>query len=334
MKRISQRDIAKMLGINVSTVSRALRGLEGVSPELRQQIESFAVENGYRPNPFAVSLRFDTTRTIGIVVPDVSFSHYAHIVKRIEAEARNNGYMCIITDSDDKPETESYCLELLENMHVEGIIICPTQNTTDFSQLLRLKKANMPIVFFDRDPDIDISSVIINDATSALQATNSLIDDGARRIAFLGGSNQMKQTTDRKHGYLQALRERGIPIRTELVKCHNISFNSGLSDTLELLSLPEPPDAIIASHGLLAISALQAVTSQGLRIPEELAIIGYLSDWVSEMCHPRISFVRQNLREIGIKAFRLLIDQINGDDSIQHVVVNARLELRDSTKKK
>ena len=334
MKRISQRDIAKMLGINVSTVSRALRGLEGVSPELRQQIESFAVENGYRPNPFAVSLRFDTTRTIGIVVPDVSFTHYAHIVKRIEAEARNNGYMCIITDSDDKPETESYCLELLENMHVEGIIICPTQNTTDFSQLLRLKKANMPIVFFDRAPDIDISSVIINDATSALQATNSLIDDGARRIAFLGGSNQMKQTADRKHGYLQALRERGIPIRTELVKCHNISFNSGLSDTLELLSLPEPPDAIIASHGLLAISALQAVTSQRLKIPEELAIIGYLSDWVSEMCHPRISFVRQNLREIGIKAFRLLIDQINGDDSIQHVVVSARLELRDSTKKK
>lgn len=334
MKRISQRDIAKMLGINVSTVSRALRGLEGVSPELRQQIESFAVENGYRPNPFAVSLRFDTTRTIGIVVPDVSFSHYAHIVKRIEAEARNNGYMCIITDSDDKPETESYCLELLENMHVEGIIICPTQNTTDFSQLLRLKKANMPVVFFDRAPDIDISSVIINDAASAFQATNSLIDDGARRIAFLGGSNLMKQTADRKHGYLQALRERGIPIRTELVKCHNISFNSGLSDTLELLSLPEPPDAIIASHGLLAISALQAVTSQGLRIPDELAIIGYLSDWVSEMCHPRISFVRQNLREIGIKAFRLLIDQINGDDSIQHVVVSARLELRDSTKKK
>ena len=334
MKRISQRDIAKMLGINVSTVSRALRGLEGVSPELRQQIESFAVENGYRPNPFAVSLRFDTTRTIGIVVPDVSFTHYAHIVKRIEAEARNNGYMCIITDSDDKPETESYCLELLENMHVEGIIICPTQNTTDFSQLLRLKKANMPVVFFDRAPDIDISSVIINDATSAFQATNSLIDDGARRIAFLGGSNLMKQTADRKHGYLQALRERGIPIRTELVKCHNISFNSGLSDTLELLSLPEPPDAIIASHGLLAISALQAVTSQRLKIPEELAIIGYLSDWVSEMCHPRISFVRQNLREIGIKAFRLLIDQINGDDSIQHVVVNARLELRDSTKKK
>ncbi len=331
-KRISQRDIARSLGVNASTVSRALKGLDGVSLALREKILNLAEEHGYRPNPFAMSLRYDTTKTIGIVVPDVSFNHFAHIVKRIEAEARKNGYMCIITDSDENFENESNCLELLESMHVEGIIICPSQNTTDFSHFQRLRK-NMPIVLFDRAPDIGISSVIINDAASARQATNSLIDAGARRIAFLGGPNQMKQTIDRKHGYLEALRERDIPIRTELVRCHDISFNSGLSDTLELLGLPEPPDAIIASHGLLAISALQAVTSQGLLIPEDVAIIGYVSDWVSEMSHPRISFVRQNLREIGNKAFRLLQDQMNGDDSLQQVVVNARLELRNSTKK-
>ncbi len=333
MKRISQRDIAKILGINVSTVSRALRGLDGVSPDLRKKIESFAEEQGYRPNPFATSLRYDTTRTIGIVVPDVAYNHNAHILRRIEADARENGYMCIITDSDESFENETNCLELLENMHVEGIIICPSQETTDFSHLQRLKKANIPIVLFDRAPDIGISSVTINDVTSARQATESLIDEGARRIAFLGGPNQFKQTVDRKHGYLEALRERGLPIRTELVKCHRISFNSGLTDTLDLLSLPEPPDAILATHGLLAISALQTITSQGLRIPEDMAIVGYMSDWVSEMCHPRISFVKQNLREIGSKAFRLLQDQINGDDSVQHVVVNARLEMRDSTKK-
>ena len=333
MKRISQRDIAKILGVNVSTVSRALRGLDGVSPEVRQKIERFAEENGYRPNPFATSLRYDTTKTIGIVVPDVAYNHNAHILKRIEADARKNGYMCIITDSDESQENEANCLELLENMHVEGIIICPSQETTNFSHLQRLKDTGMAIVFFDRAPDTDISSVVINDAASARQATNSLIDAGARRIAFLGGPNQMKQTVDRKHGYLEALHERGIGIRTELVKCHHISFNSGLTDTLELLSLPEPPDAILATHGLLAISALQAISSRGLRIPEDVAIIGYMSDWVSEMCHPRISFVKQNLREIGSKAFRLLKDQMNGDDSVQHVVVNARLELRDSTKR-
>ena len=333
MKTISQRDIAKQLGVNVSTVSRALRGLDGVSPDLRKQIEQLAKAGGYRPNPFAVSLRYDTTRTIGIVVPDVTFNHNAQIMKSIEAEARNAGYMCIITDSNDLYENEVNCVELLVNMHVEGIIVCMSQDTTDFSHLERLKRAHIPVVLFDRVADIGISSVIINDSATAAEATNFLIDGGARRIAFLGGSNQMKQTVDRKHGYLEALRQHHIPIRKELVKCHHISFNSGLTDTMELLDLPEPPDAFLATHGLLAISVLQAITSRGLRIPDDISVIGYMSDWVSEMSHPRISFVKQNLKEIGVKAFRLLLDQMNGDDSIQQVVVKARLELRDSTPK-
>jgi len=334
MKRISQRDIARKLGINVSTVSRALRGLDGVSPELRKTIEQQAEEGGYKPNPFAVSLRYGTTRTIGIVVPDISYNQNAHIVKAIEGEARKAGYMSIISDSNDRYKNEADCLELLVNMQVEGIIICPSQETTDFSHLLRLKQSHIPVVLFDRAPDVGISSVIINDVTSARQATNELIEAGARRIAFLGGPNQVKQIADRKHGYLEALREHGIPVRTELVKCHHISFNSGLTDTMELLSLPEPPDAILATHGLLGISALQAITNSGLRIPDDIAIIAYMSDWVSEMSHPRTSFVKQNLTEIGTKAFRLLLDQINGDDSVQHIVVTARLELRNSTKKR
>ena len=332
MKRISQREIANLLGVNVSTVSRALRGLEGVSQELRQEILAIAKDKGYRPNPFAVSLRYDTTRTIGIVVPDISFNHFAHIVKRIEAEARKEGYMCIITDSDDKYETEKSCLDLLVNMHVEGIIICPSQETNDFSHILKVKKTHIPIVLFDRDADIDISSVVINDADSARQVTETLINGGAKRIAFLGGPNKLKQTTERKHGYLDTLRECNIPIYKELVKCNFISYNSGLTDTLELLDLPERPDAIIATHGLLATSAMKAIESRGLRIPDDVALVAYMSDWVSDVSTPRISFVKQNQREIGTKAFKLLFDQLNGDTCVQHVIVKARLELRESTK--
>lgn len=332
MKRISQREIANALNVNVSTVSRALRGLEGVSHDLRQKILDLAKEQGYRPNPFAVSLRYDTTRTIGIVVPDVSFNHYAHIVKRIEADARKEGYMCIITDSDDKYENEKDCLDLLVNMHVEGIIVCPAQDTTDFAHIQRLRRIHMPVVLFDRDADIDISSVVINDVESAREVTNKLIDGGAQRIAFLGGPNKLKQTSDRKHGYLEALRERGIPIRKELVKCNFISYNSGLTDTNELLDLPERPDAIIASHGMLATSAMKAVESRGMRIPEDVAIVGYMSDWISEVTTPRLTFVKQNQKEIGAKAFKLLSDQLNGDTCVQHVIVKAQLELRDSTR--
>ena len=332
MKRVSQREIANALNVNVSTVSRALRGLEGVSHDLRQKILDLAKEQGYRPNPFAVSLRYDTTRTIGIVVPDVSFNHYAHIVKRIEADARKEGYMCIITDSDDKYENEKDCLDLLVNMHVEGIIVCPAQDTTDFAHIQRLRRIHMPVVLFDRDADIDISSVVINDVESAREVTNKLIDGGAQRIAFLGGPNKLKQTSDRKHGYLEALRERGIPIRKELVKCNFISYNSGLTDTNELLDLPERPDAIIASHGMLATSAMKAVESRGMRIPEDVAIVGYMSDWISEVTTPRLTFVKQNQKEIGAKAFKLLSDQLNGDTCVQHVIVKAQLELRDSTR--
>ena len=332
MKRISQREIANLLGVNVSTVSRALRGLEGVSKELRQKILGFSKEHGYRPNPFAVSLRYDITRTIGIVVPDVSFNHYAHIVKRIESEARKVGYMCIITDSDDKYENEKKCIDLLVNMHVEGIIVCLAQETTDFSHIQHLRKIHMPVVLFDRDADIDISSVIINDVESAREVTLRLIDSGAKRIAFLGGPNRMKQTSERKHGYLEAMRERGLPIQKELVKCNYISFNSGLSDTYELLGLPERPDAIIASHGMLTTSAIKAIESRGLRIPEDISIVGYMSDWISDVLTPRVSFVKQNQKAMGIKAFKLLHDQMEGDTCVQHVIVKARLELRDSTR--
>lgn len=332
MKWISQRDIARQLGINVSTVSRALRGLEGVSAELREKIERLAEEGGYRPNPFAASLRYDTTKTLGIVVPNVLYTQYAHIVKRIEADARKAGFLCVISDTEDSSANERECLELLVNMHVDGIFICPAQDTTDFSYLLRLREIGMPIVLFDRSPNVSLSSVIIDDTASAKRATTCLINSGARRIAFLGGPNQMKQNTDRKQGYLEALHEHKIPIRKELVKCHNISFNSGLSDTLDLLSLPEPPDAILAAHGMLAIAALQAISNQALRVPDDVAVIAYMTDWVSEMSHPRVSFVKQNLKEIASRAFQLLLDQMNGDDSVHHVVVNARLELRESTK--
>lgn len=332
-KRISQRDIAQALGVNVSSVSRALKGIDGVSPALRDQIVRYAQEHGYRPNPFAMSLRYDSTQTIGIVVPDMSFSYYAHIVKVIEAEARKAGYMSVITDSGDRYAGEVECVEQLERMHVAGIILCPSQETVGMAHLEHLCEQRLPLVLFDRSLDADVPSVGISNVALARQATLYLIDGGARRIAFMGGPNQMKQTMERKHGYLEALRARALPIDKDLVKCNYITFNSGLSDALELLSLPEPPDAILATHGLLALSSLQAILYKGLRMPEEVSLIGFMSDWVSEMALPRITFVKQNLRDLGCQAFRLLLEQLEDRQAEHHVVIQARLEVRDSTRK-
>jgi LacI family transcriptional regulator len=332
MKKISQRDIAKTLGVNVSSVSRALKGQKGVSEELRQKIARMAAENGYQANVRASSERYNTTRLIGVVVPDVAFNHNSQIIKRIESEAQKAGYLCIVTDTDDRYDNEVEIVDKLLDLQVAGVIVSLSQETTDYSHLLRVKERNIPLVLFDRAADVNVTSVVINDADSARQATHYLIDGGAQRIAFLGASNKLKQTADRKHGYLEALRERNIPIRKELVRCHDASINSGLTDTLALLDLPEPPDAVIASHGLLALSAYQAITSRKLRIPDDVAIIGYMSDWVSNMPTPRISYVKQNPKEIGTKAFRLLLGQINGDDRVRRMVVKTRLEIRESTR--
>lgn len=333
MKRISQRDIAKKLGVNVSTISRALRGLDGVGEDLRQEIMRLAEDYGYRPNPFAVSLRFDTTHTIGIIMPDLSYNYYAQIVKRIEADARKQGFMCIITDSGDSYEGEVECVEHLEKLHVDGIIICVSQETTDFSHLNRSKRNGIPVVLFERSAHANFSSVCINDHILTRQATLLLINGGAKNIAFLGGPNTMRQSAERKHAYLEVLHERKLPIRKELVKCGPISLNSGLADTLDLLDLPEPPDAILATHGMLAVSSMQAILSRGLLVPEDITIVGFVSDWVSDMITPRMSFIKQNMKEMGSKAFKLLFDQMNGDQSVQHALVNARLEIRESTRK-
>ena len=175
----------KSVGVNVSTVSRALKGLPGVSTELKKKIEQVARNRGYRPNPFAMSLRYNTTRTIGIIVPDMAFSHYAHIVKWIVSKARENGYMCIVTDSGDTYSSEVDCVECLLNMHVEGVVMCLSQETTDYSHLERLKSRHVPVVLFDRIADADYPSVSTNDVEIARQ-TFLLLHD------LLNGSESVK----------------------------------------------------------------------------------------------------------------------------------------------
>ena len=322
-----------MLGINVSTVSRALAGVEGVSEELRQRIHEIAAANNYRPNPFAMSLRYDTPHTIGIVVPDLSNLQQMMVVKSIEASAFEEGYVCIITSSGDSLPGEQAAMQRLANMHVEGIIACLSQGTVNYSHLEELRRQHIPLVLFDQtSPRKDFPSVTINDASSAHEATLYLIDRGARRIALLGGANHLRIVTERKHGYLEALRERGLPINKEFIKCNQLSYNSGLTDTYELLTMESPPDAILAMDDTLTIAALQTAASLGLTIPDDLAIIGYTSEQLSAIASPRLTFLRRNTKEMGQEVFLLLKEQLAGNTGVRNVKVSTRLEVRESTR--
>lgn len=331
-RHTSLKDLAQALGVSIPTVSRALKDSPEISRELCEKVKRLAKEMNYRPNPFAMSLRKNTPRIIGVIVPDLVTHFFASILSGIEDMAVANGYFVIITTSHESYEHEKKNIENLVNMRVEGIIACLSQETTDYSHFMALKDINMPLILFDRVCLTDqFSSVIADGAQSAQIATQHLIDNGSRRIAFIGGSNHLDIVKRRKHGYLEALRENKMPIEKELVVCRKIDYEEGKIATETLLSLPQPPDAILAMNDTLAFAAMEVIKSKELRIPGDVALIGYTDEQHANYVEPKLSAVSHQTYKMGETACQLLIDQIGGNKTIRQVVIPTSLQVRESS---
>ena len=249
--------------------------------------------------------------------------------------AVDNGYFIIITTSHESYEYEKRNIENLVNMRVEGIIACLSQETTDYTHLAALKDINMPLILFDRVCLTNqFSSVVADGVQSAQMATQHLLDTGSKRVAFIGGANHLDIVTRRKHGYLEALRDNRIPIEKELVICRKIDYEEGKIATETLLSLPQPPDAILAMNDTLAFAAIEVIKSHGLRIPEDIAIIGYTDEQHANYVEPKLSAVSHQTYKMGETACRLLIDQIKGDRTVRQIIIPTNLQIRESSRKK
>ena len=331
-KHTSLKDLAQALGVSIPTVSRALKDSPEISRELCAKAKKLAKEMNYRPNPFAMSLRKNAPRTIGVIVPDIVTHFFSSIVKGIEEAAVANGYFVIITTSSENSEHEKRNVENLVNMRVEGIIACLSQDTTDYSHFLALKDINMPVVLFDRTcmPD-KFSTVIADGAKSAQMATQHFIDNGSHRIAFIGGPNHLDIVRRRKHGYLEALRANKIPIEKELVVCRKIDYQEGKIATEQLLSLPNPPDAILAMNDTLAFAAIDVIKSHHLNIPNDIAIIGYTDEEHANYVEPKLSAVCHQTCQMGQSACELLLSQIKGDTKVRQIIVPTKLQIRESS---
>lgn len=328
------KDLAAELGVSVSTVSRALKNSPEIGEEMRAQVKALAKEWNYRANPFALSLLKNTVRIIGVIVPDIVTHFYSSIISGMSDVARKNGYSVIITSSYEQYELEKQCLEDLINIRVEGVIACLAQDTTDYSHFEALAEQNIPLVFFDRVCLTDkFSSVVTNNAESAQQATEHFLSTGSKRVAFIGGANHLSIVKQRKHGYLEALRERRIPIEKELVFCKSISFDAGYEGACQLLSLPNPPDAILAMNDSLAFGAMKAIKERQLRIPEDVSLIGYTDELHSNYVEPTLTAITHQTYRMGEEACLLLIKRLNGDVKAKQVIVTAELFTRNSSKK-
>jgi len=323
------------LGVSIATVSRALRNSPEIGLDMQRRVKELAKSLNYRPNPFAQSLRKEAPKVIGVVVPNLVTHYYAAVLDGIEAEARKSGYSIISTNSHESFEDEAQALDNFISLHVEGIIACLAQNTTDYSHFEEIAQMGIPLVFFGRTCLTDkFSSVTANGDEAAQIATQHLIDTGSRRIAFIGGPNHLDMVKRRKHGYLEALRENNIPIDRELVACDKIDYEVALHVTEEMLKRDNRPDAILAFNDIITFAAFTAIKNCNLRIPEDVALIGFTDDQHAAYVTPRMSAIVDQSFKMGVKACDLLLRNINGDEKVYKAIVPQQLVIRDTSAKR
>ena len=333
--RTSLKDLAQELGVSIATVSRALRNSPEIGQDMQKKVKELAKRLNYRPNPFAQSLRKEAPRVIGVVVPNLVTHYYAAVLDGIEDEARKEGYSVISANTHEDTEAEIRAIDNFIGLHVEGIIACLSQNTTDYSHFEEIANMGIPLVFFGRTCLTDrFSSVTANGDEAAFRATQHLIDTGSRRIAFIGGPNHLDMVRRRKHGYLEALRENHIPIDRNLVACEKIDYQWAMDTTTRLLKQTDRPDAILAFNDIITFAAFTAIKQQDLRIPEDVALIGFTDDVHAQYVTPRMSAIEDQSHQMGQTACQLLLKNINGDSKIYREIVPQKLVIRETSARK
>lgn len=316
MKRhqITIVDIAKQLNLSKSTVSRALTGHPSVNAATRQAVLELAEKLDYQRNMLAISLVTRKTNTIGIIVPEFTSSYFPNITIGAQEVASKAGYNTVICQSNETYETEVANTKVMLANQVDGVLVSITKETKNFDHLKIFQRKGIPIVFFNRVCDeMDVPKVIVDDYDGAFRAVNHLIERGRKRIAHLSGPPSLKISEKRQNGYKAALRKHNIELDEELVIPYDLSLDKVHIYVNHLLNLPHPPDAIFAINDPTAIEIIQVVKKRGLRVPEDIAVVGFSNDFASGLIHPSLTTVSQPVKEIGGTAAQLLIDQMSRD---------------------
>ena len=336
MEQVTIKDIARMLNVSASTVSRALKGSPEISKETIELVRDTAKRLNYQPNKAALSLLHVKTRTIGVIVPNLGYAFFAQALMGIEEEASERGYTVIASQSLESEEKEIRNVIDMKRSGVDGVLISLAQYSSKLNHLLDLQ-SSMPIVLFDRvSDDIRSSKIFVNNITGAFSAVEHLIKMGCRRIAYMAGPKDLLISKRRRDGYNMALYRHKMKIDESLVVHCEFDLQNAEKIALKLLRGKNRPDAIFAVSDRVAIGAMMAAKKLKLNIPQDLAIVGFNDEPISELMSPTLSSVRQPVREMGRMATQLLIDQIEHGSGFQPVIKTfmTKLMIRESSKKK
>lgn len=335
---ITIKDIARELKISPSTVSRALKDHPDISPATKKAVRELAEKLDYQPNSVALSLRKSKTYTIGIIIPQLVHHFFSTVISGIEDVAYDAGYHVMICQSNESYEREVMNTQALVASRVDGMLISVAQETNDIKHFEGLINRGIPVVFFDREVNgLDTSSVVVDDFGGAYRAVEYLLRSGCRRVAHLAGPNNLMNSQKRLKGYLQALEDYNLSTADSMQVVAGLSIEEGKKACLKLLEQNEQmPDAIFAANDPIAIGAMQVLREKGIKVPEDISIIGFSNEPITSLMEPPMTTVAQPGFEMGQLAARLLLQEIGLPKEEQHPIVKKELKtelvIRSTTK--
>ncbi|MBU2939110.1 LacI family transcriptional regulator [Lacinutrix sp. C3R15] len=344
-RKVTLKQIARELDVSISTVSKALRNSIEISEDTRQKVQAFAKLYNYRPNNIALSLKNRKTQTIGIIIPEIVHHFFSKVISGIEAVANKRGYNVIVGLSNESFSKEVINMEMLANGSIDGFILSiakETQQQQDYHHFIETINQGMPIVMFDRVVnEIKCDKVIVDDADGAKLAVNKLIQCGCKNIAIVTTKDYVSVGKLRTQGYLEALEDHKISPKSSLIlKVHDQLLSEDHLDSLELeienlFKNNKNMDGVFAVNELYAITAMKVARKLGLKIPEDIQVIGFTDGVLSKHAVPALTTVSQHGKKIGEKAAELLINNLEREDEedvYETVVIETELIERESTK--
>ena len=336
MKKITLKDIAAHFKVSISTVSKAVNDSHEISTALKQRIQEYAREKHYKPNRLALNLLNKSSKTIGVVVPNILNYFFVQVLFGIEKVANEKGYNIISCISDESLVKETKTLEFLDSGTVDGLIISlseETQNKNSVEALRAILDNDIPLVLFDRvTEEVECDKVIVDDAEAGYKTTKYLIATGSRNIAIVNPISSSSVGKLRVNGYKRALTEFGVDYDSKLIL--NITEEDDLDLLMSFLLNYKTIDAIIGFDEITAVRVLQIVKERGYNVPADISIIGFTNGQISRYVTPALTMVSQHGKYIGEMAAKFLIDRIsNPDRPFETKTVKTSLLVRDSTKK-
>jgi LacI family transcriptional regulator len=334
-KEVTIYDLARKLNISIATVSRALKDDPVVSKKTKKKIADLALEMGYRSNNFARNLRTSRTNTIGVIIPRINSSFMSAVIAGMENVANSEGYNLIISQSSESAEKERVNAATLFNSRVDGLLVSLAYDTDSLAHFEPFTKKKIPLIFFDRTSDKTEGTCIqINNFRAAYEATTHLISQGYTRIVHITATPKRNVYVDRLQGYKQALADQRIAFREDYVIVGNLSQEAGTDAAARILEMRPMPDAVFVANDNCAVGCMTALKHAGIRIPDDIAFVGFNNDPVSTVIEPNLTTVNYPGYEMGQIAARNLIDHLNGASSIHStntIILRSELMIRESS---